>query len=104
MAEPMTITIDPQRQQQIERYCALSGVNKDKAMEELWNLWENLIYHPWSVDIKKDKRKQNTSDLAWFDEMRAKAERRETPEMSMEEIIEEIKNIRAERREKDGKL
>ena len=43
MAEPMTITIDPQRQQQIERYCALSGVNKDKAMEELWNLWEKII-------------------------------------------------------------
>jgi hypothetical protein len=102
MAEPMTITIDPQRQQQIERYCALSGVNKDKAMEELWNLWERLIYFPQTDYFETERRRRKA--LAAFQKQREKVERGETPEMSMEEIIEEIKNIRAERREKDGKL
>lgn len=55
------------------------------------------------MNVKKDKRKQDLSEIAWFDEMRDRAERGETPDMSMEEIIEEIKLIRAERRVKDSK-
>ena len=98
MAEPMTITIDPQRQQQIERYCALSGGNKEKSMEELWNLWERLIYFPQTDYFETDRRRRKA--LAAFQKHREKVERGETPEMSMEEIIEEIKLIRAERRKR----
>lgn len=67
MAEPMTITIDPQRQQQIE---------EDKSRREAFRA---------------------------LMEQRERAMKGETPDMSMEEIIEEIKLIRAERRQKDGK-
>ena len=33
--DQMTITLDPLQQQQMERYCALSGISKDKAMNEM---------------------------------------------------------------------
>ena len=96
--EQMTITLDPLQQQQIERYCALSGVSKDKAMDEMWSMWVKLIYLPWSQNPDKEKRSRDISDLEWFDKMRARAERGETPDLSMEEIIDEIKRIREERR------
>ena len=102
MAEPMTITIDPQRQQQIERYCALSGVNKDKAMEELWNLWERLIYFPQTDYFETERRRRKA--LATFQKQREKVERGETPEMSMEEIIAEIKRVREERRSEKNSI
>ena len=88
------LTIDPQRQQQMDRYCALSGVSKEKATNELWEIWEKQIYIPWLIEFEHKAQQRDAE--CWFDEMRARAERGETPDLTMEEIIEEIKHIRAE--------
>ena len=40
MEQLKTITLDPQRQQQIDNYCAMAGVSQEKAMDEVWSLWE----------------------------------------------------------------
>lgn len=61
----MTINVDSQMQQQIDRYCTLSGLTR-----KAWAAIEN---------------------------QRAKAERGETPELTMEEIIAEIQQAHEER-------
>lgn len=90
----MTVSMDSQRQQQIERYCALTGVSKEAAFNNMMDLWERQIYLPWIVDFEWREKQQEEAD--WFESMRARAERGETPDMTMEEIIEAIKQIRAE--------
>ena len=96
--DQITFTLDSQKQQQMERYCALSGVSQRKALDEMWDIWVKLVYIPWSQNPDKNKRYHDSSDMEWFDKMRARAEKGETPDLSMEEIIDEIKRIRAERR------
>lgn len=98
--EQMTITLDPLQQQRMERYCALSGVSKDKAMDEMWDMWVRLIYIPQTDYIEIAERRRKAMDA--FRRQREKVERGETPELSMEEIIDEIKKIRAERRSEKG--
>ena len=61
----MTVSMDSRRQEQIDRYCTLSGIKRRKASEG-------------------------------FNAIRAKAERGEFPDLSMEEIIEEIAKARTE--------
>lgn len=94
----MTITLDPQRQYQIDRYCALAGINQEKALDEVWSLWEKFIYLPRTDFMEKEERRKE----AWkaFDRQREKAERGECPDLTMDEIIEEISKARAERRAK----
>lgn len=89
MTQRMTIQIDPRRQEQIDRYCALAGVNQGKAMEEVWNIWEQLIYIPRTDFIEKEERQRK------FSRQRELVERGDVPEMTMDEIIEEIDKARA---------
>lgn len=99
MAQQMTIPIDPRRQEQIDRYCALAGINQEKALEEVWDIWEQLIYIPRTDFIEKEKRQRK----AWaaFRRQRELVERGDVPEMTMDEIIEEIAKARAERHAKE---
>lgn len=90
----LTLSIDPQRQQQIDRYCALSGLSRKAAMDEIMNLWERLVYIPQMDFIEKEARRRKAREA--FYAMRARAERGETPDLSMDEIIEEIALARAE--------
>lgn len=96
----VTVSMDAQRQQQIERYCALSGVSRDSAFNNMIDMWEKQIYLPWIVDFERKEKQRE--DEKWFDEMRARAERGETPDLTMEEIIAEIAQARAERHAKEG--
>ncbi|MBP5542335.1 MAG: hypothetical protein J6X88_11920 [Bacteroidales bacterium] len=90
----VTVSMDSQRQQQIERYCALSGVSRESAFNKMIDIWERQIYLPWVVDFERKEKQRE--DEKWFDEMRARAERGETPDLTMEEIIQAIKQIREE--------
>lgn len=90
----LTLSIDPQRQQQIDRYCALSGLSRKAALDEIMNLWERLVYIPQMDFIEKEARRRKAREA--FYAMRARAERGETPDLSMDEIIEEIALARAE--------
>lgn len=94
----MTVSIDAQRQEQIERYCALSGVSPKVAFDEIWDLWLKQVYIPLCNNIAKKERQRKA--IEDFEEMRARAERGETPDLTMEEIIEEIALARKEQRTK----
>ena len=98
----MTITLDPQRQSQIDRYCALVGINQEKALDEVWSLWEELIYLPRTDFMEKEERRRKSWEA--FNRHREKAERGECPDLTMDEIIDEISLARAERRAKKTNL
>lgn len=96
----MTVNVDSQVKQQLERFCALSGMSQDSAIEEMTSLWQRLVYIPWTEFLEKEEKKRRARE--WWNSMRAKAERGETPDLSTEEIIEEIGLMRAQRREHVG--
>ena len=91
----MALNITPRQQAQWDRYCALSGVAPADARDNMWSLWEEHVYRPWLAEYGREAGQDD--NLAWFDQMRAKAERGDTPDLSMEEIIGEIRRIRTER-------
>lgn len=98
----LTVNVDSQVKQQLERFCALSGMSQDSAIEEMTSMWQRLIYVPWTEFLEKEEKKRQVRE--WWNTMRAKAGRGETPDLSMEEIIEEIDTMRAEQREKTATL
>ena len=99
MEQPMTITLDPQRQQQMNNYCALAGISQEKAMDEVWSLWEQFVYIPRTNFMEKEERQRKACEA--FRRQRERVENGETREWTMEEIIEEIKQARAERRARE---
>lgn len=92
----LTLSIDSRRQQQINRYCALSGLSRKAALDEIMNMWEKLVYIPQMDYIEKEARRRKAREA--FFAMRVRAERGETPDISMDEIIDEIALARAENR------
>ena len=88
----MTVSMDSRRQEQIDRYCTLSGISKKMAFDELWDLWERLVFIPRIDFIEKEEKRRKARE--GFNAIRAKAERGEFPDLSMEEIIEEIAKAR----------
>ena len=92
----MTVSMDSQRKAQIERYCALSGLTHNALFNEIMDMWERLVYRPQTEFIEKEKRRHKA--LEGFNAIKAKAQRGELPDLSMDEIIEEIKNARSEKR------
>lgn len=91
----MTVSMDSLRQQQIERYCALSGASRNSVFDEIMDLWERFVYIPRTEYLEKEERRRKS--LEAFQRQRAKAERGDAPDLTMEEIIEEIAQARAER-------
>lgn len=96
----VTVSMDSQRQQQIERYCALSGVSRKSVFDEIMDLWERFVYIPRTEFMEKEARRRKALDA--FQRQREKVARGETPELTTEEIIAEIALARAERHAKEG--
>ena len=94
----VTVSMDSRRQEQIERFCALSGISKAQTFNEMMDMWEKLVYIPWMDFIEKEERRRQAYEA--FRKQREKAERGETPDMSMEEIDAIIEKVRTERYEK----
>ena len=91
----LTVSMDSQRQEQIERFCALSGLSKTQTFNEMMDMWEKLVYIPWMDFIEKEERRRRTYEA--FRRQREKAERGETPDLSMEEIDAIIAEVRSNR-------
>lgn len=96
----MTVSMDSQRQEQIERYCALSGLSKKQAFNDIMDIWERLVYIPLMDFIEKEERRRKARE--GYNAIRTKAERGEYPDMTMDEIIEEIAKVRTENRQKEN--
>ncbi len=79
----MTVSMDSRRQEQIDRFCAISGLSI-----------------PWIEFLEKEEQRRKARE--GFNAIRAKAERGEYPDLTMEEINEEIAKARAEKRQKEN--
>ena len=88
----MTVSLDSRRQEQIERYCAIS---KKQTFDDIMDLWEKCVYLPLMDFVEKEERRRKARE--GFRRQREKAERSESPEMSMDEIDALIAEVRAER-------
>ena len=97
----MTVSIDAQRQEQIERYCALSGVSKKQTINDIMDMWEKFVYLPLMDIVEKEERRRKAREA--FQRQREKAENGETPDMTMEEIDAIIAKVRTERYAKKEK-
>lgn len=93
----MTVSIDSQMQQQIDRYCALSGLTRDAAIDDMLSRWNQLFLIPEIEFLEKEERYRKARES--FNAIRARAERGEFPDLTMEEIDEEIAKARAESRQ-----
>ncbi|MBQ9418087.1 MAG: hypothetical protein IJU19_05855 [Bacteroidales bacterium] len=91
----INITLSTQRQEQIDRYCALSGLSTKAALDRMFDLWERLVFIPETSFYEEEKRRREA--LRTFKRARERAERGETPDLTMEEIDNEIAIVRAER-------
>ena len=58
----LTLSIDSRRQQQINRYCALSGLSRKAALDEIMNMWEKLVYIPQMDYIEKEARRRKARE------------------------------------------
>lgn len=96
----MTVSMDSRRQEQIERFCAISGLSRKQTFNEMMDMWERLVYIPWIEFIEQEEKRRKARE--GFNAIRAKAERGEYPDLTMEEIIEEIAKARAEKRQKEN--
>lgn len=93
----MTVSIDSQKQQQIERFCALSGSSREETIDEMINLWERLVYIPWTDFIEKENARRKTMML--LARQRERVANGEIQELTIEEIDNEIAKARSERKE-----
>lgn len=57
---------------------------------------------PFSIQVKEEEDEVTAKAKATFKELRAKAERGETPELTLDEINEEIREVRRLRKERNG--
>ena len=96
----MTMNVDAQMQQQIDRYCTLSGVTRKDALNEMMTRWNQMFWIPEIAFLEQEEARRKARE--GFNAIRARAERGEFPEMTMEEIIEEIAKARAEHRQQEG--
>lgn len=96
----MTVSMDSRRQEQIEKFCALSGISKKQTFNDIMDMWERLVYIPLMDFIEKEERRRKARE--GFETIRIKAERGEYPDMTMDEIIEEIAKARMENRQKEN--
>ena len=98
--EQMIVKMDAERRQQIDRFCALSGKSREAAFAEMMDMWEHLVYIPWTDFLEKRESRQRA--LAAFRRQRMKAESGETNDFSMEEIdsiIDEVRTARQARKQ-----
>ena len=91
----MTVSMDSRRQEQIDRFCAISGLSRKQAFNEMMDMWERLVYIPWIEFLEKEEQRRETRQV--FKKQREKAEKGEAPDMTMEEIDAIIAEVRTER-------
>lgn len=98
--EQMIVNMDAERRQQFDRFCALSGKSRETAFAEMMDMWEHLVYIPWTDFLEKGEVRQRA--LAAFRRQRMKAEKGETDDLPMEaidSIIDEVRTARMARKQ-----
>ena len=97
----MTVNIDAQMKQRIDEFCSISGSSQEETFAEMMHMWERLVYIPWSEFFKKENARRE--GVVAFKRIRKMAEEGELPELTLDEINEEIAAARAERRAREAR-
>ena len=90
----MTVRMDNQQKAQFDKLCEQFGMSANTAI----NIFVKAVIRsksiPFSIQAKEEEDELTAKAKATFKELRAKAERGETPELTLDEINEEIREVR----------
>ena len=96
----MTVRMDAQQKSQFDRLCEQFGMSANTAI----NIFVKAVIRsksiPFPIKAKDDDAAANAR--AAFESLRSAAERGETPELTLDEINSEIKEVRRLRKERNG--
>lgn len=103
--QAMTVRLDAQMKSQFDSLCEQFGMSANTAI----NIFVNAVVRsrsiPFTINVKDEKdEKDEMRERAKraFDAIRARAEASTEPEMTLEEINEEIRLAREERKKRLG--
>ena len=98
----MTVRMDNQQKAQFDKLCEQFGMSANTAI----NIFVKAVIRsksiPFSIQVKEEEDEVTAKAKATFKELRAKADRGETPELTLDEINEEIREVRRLRKERNG--
>ena len=99
----MTVRMDKQQKAQFDKLCEQFGMSANTAI----NIFVKAVIRsksiPFSIQAKNEEEDEVTAKAkAAFKQLRAKAERGETPDLTLDEINEEIREVRRLRKERNG--
>ena len=98
----MTVRMDNQQKAQFDKLCEQFGMSANTAI----NIFVKAVIRsksiPFSIQAKEEEDEVTEKAKAAFKQLRAKAERGETPELTLDEINEEIREVRRLRKERNG--
>ena len=96
----MTVRMDNQQKAQFDKLCEQFGMSANTAI----NIFVKAVIRsksiPFSIQVKEEDEVTAKAKAA-FKELRAKADRGETPELTLDEINEEIREVRRLRKERN---
>lgn len=97
----MTVRMDSQQKVQFDRLCEQFGMSANTAI----NIFVKAVIRsksiPFSIKVNEDGEGSIRAREA-FHRIRAAAERGDTPELTLDEINEEIREVRRLRKGNDG--
>ncbi len=92
----MTVRMDNQQKAQFDRLCEQFGMSANTAI----NIFVKAVIRsksiPFSIQIKEED--ENAKALTAFHQIRAAAEKGNTPELTLDEINAEIREVRQSRK------
>lgn len=110
----MTVRMDSQIKKQFDSLCQQFGMSSNTAINIFINQVVRSRSIPFTVSIEipkedvynRNAQKETATEqaLAAFREARKRAENDDTPEMTLDEINEEIRQVRKERRERQERM
>lgn len=96
----MTVRMDAQQKSQFDRLCEQFGMSANTAI----NIFVKAVIRsrsiPFSIKAKEDDTTTQAREA--FERIRAAEERGETPELTLDEINAEIREVRRLRKERNG--
>ena len=98
----MTVRMDNQQKAQFDKLCEQFGMSANTAI----NIFVKAVIHSksilFSIQAKNEEDEVTAKAKAAFKELRDKVDRGETPELTLDEINEEIREVRRLRKERNG--
>lgn len=95
----MTVRMDSQLKSAFDALCSEFGMSANTAM----NVFAKAVVRERMIPFEIKADDEENEGMKAFKSLRARAERGETPDLTMEEIDEEIRLARQERRERDDR-